>query len=152
MDIYDEMMNSSRGIAASFHDPHFYESCASQLADSHRIYERTSLVACCREVIAQDLARNPGHGLDHAEKVRQFLVLSLASLRYNSSYRHTPVKAIRPHGPERKDPGKPHKGRNHVPGHGGGFLAGRGAQGLGKSLDLTEGEDLDALLERKHHR
>jgi hypothetical protein len=69
VDVYDEMMSCSRGIAASFPDPHFYESCAPQLADSHRIYRQTPLVDRCREVIAQDLARNPSHGLDHAEKV-----------------------------------------------------------------------------------
>ena len=69
VDIYDEMMNSSRVIAASFPDPRFYESCAAQLADSHRIYRQAPLVGRCRKAIAQDLARNPSHGLDHAEKV-----------------------------------------------------------------------------------
>ncbi len=69
MDIYDEMMSSSRRIAASFPDPHFYESCASQLADSHSIYQQAPLVGRCRKVIARDLARNPSHGLEHAEKV-----------------------------------------------------------------------------------
>ena len=69
MDIYDEMIHCSRDIAASFPDPHFYESCASQLADSRRIYQQAPLVGRCRKIIAQDLARNPGHGLDHAEKV-----------------------------------------------------------------------------------
>ncbi len=69
MDIYDEMMNCSQGIATSFPDPRFYASCASQLADSHRIYQQAPLVCRCRKVIEQDLARNPSHGLDHAEKV-----------------------------------------------------------------------------------
>ena len=69
MDIYDEMIRCSRGIAASFPDPHFYESCASQLADSRRIYQQAPLVGRCRKIIARDLARNPSHGLDHAEKV-----------------------------------------------------------------------------------
>jgi hypothetical protein len=69
VDIYDEMMSSSRRIAASFPAPHFYESCASELADSHRIYQQASLVGRCRKVIARDLSRNPSHGLDHAEKV-----------------------------------------------------------------------------------
>ncbi|MGD0487951.1 MAG: hypothetical protein ABSB94_12245 [Syntrophorhabdales bacterium] len=69
VDIYDEMMICSRGIAASFPDPHFYESCASQLAHSHSIYRQAPLVARCRKVVAQELARNPSHGLDHAEKV-----------------------------------------------------------------------------------
>ncbi|MCX5806065.1 MAG: hypothetical protein NT010_08370 [Proteobacteria bacterium] len=69
MDIYDEMMNSARNIAASFPDPHFYETCAAELTESHRIYQQSPLVAICRKIIAQDLARNPGHGLDHAERV-----------------------------------------------------------------------------------
>ncbi len=69
MDIYDEMMICSRGIAASFPDPHFYESCASQLADSRSIYRQAPLVGRCREAIVRDLARNPSHGLEHAEKV-----------------------------------------------------------------------------------
>ncbi len=69
MDIYDEMMSLSRRIAASFPDPRFYESCASQLADSHRISQQAPLVGRCRKVIAGDLSRNPSHGLDHAEKV-----------------------------------------------------------------------------------
>jgi hypothetical protein len=69
MDIYDEMMSVSRRIAASFPCPHFYESCASELAESRRTYLQTPLVVRCREAIMDDLARNPSHGLDHAEKV-----------------------------------------------------------------------------------
>jgi hypothetical protein len=69
MDIYDEMMDSSRRIAAAFPDPYFYRACARELTDSLRIYRQTLLVARCRQAVAQDLARNPGHGLDHAEKV-----------------------------------------------------------------------------------
>ena len=69
MDIYDEMIDSCRRIAASFPDPRFYESCASQLTDSRRIYEQASLVARCRKAVSRDLARNPSHGLDHAERV-----------------------------------------------------------------------------------
>jgi hypothetical protein len=69
VDIYDEMMNSARNIATSFPDPHFYEMCAPELTDSHRIYQQSPLVAICRKIIVQDLTRNPGHGLDHAEKV-----------------------------------------------------------------------------------
>jgi hypothetical protein len=69
VDIYDEMMNCSRAIAASFPDPHFYESCAAQLADSRRIYRQAPLVGRCRKAIVRDLAGNPSHGLDHAEKV-----------------------------------------------------------------------------------
>lgn len=69
MDIYDEMMTVSRRIAASFPEPHFYESCALELADSHRIYAQAPLVDRCRRAVANDLIQNPSHGLDHAEKV-----------------------------------------------------------------------------------
>lgn len=69
VDIYDEMMDYSRSIATSFADPSFYESCAPELAGSLSIYRQDPLVARCRKIIAQDLACNPSHGLDHAEKV-----------------------------------------------------------------------------------
>jgi hypothetical protein len=69
MDIYDEMMELSRAIAATFPQPRFYGSCAAELAESRRLYAHADLVACCRAAVASDLARNPSHGLDHAEKV-----------------------------------------------------------------------------------
>jgi hypothetical protein len=69
VDIYDEMINSSRLIAASFPDPRFYDSCASELADSLKIYREAPLVARCRDAVTEDLAHNRGHGLHHAEKV-----------------------------------------------------------------------------------
>jgi hypothetical protein len=69
MDIYDEMMHSSRCIAASFPDPRFYSSHASELADSRRIYEHDPLVSSCCKAIVDDVAKNPSHGFGHAEKV-----------------------------------------------------------------------------------
>lgn len=69
MDIYDEMMDVSRRIAAFFPDPQFYGSCAAELAASERIYRQDPVVSRCRNAITQDLARNPGHGMDHAKKV-----------------------------------------------------------------------------------
>ncbi len=69
VDIYDEMMSASRRIAASFPDPRFYRSCSLQLADSQRIYRQAPLVARCRKALDRHLSRNPGHRLDHAEKV-----------------------------------------------------------------------------------
>jgi len=69
VDIYNEMIDSSRRIAASFPDPQFYETCASELAESGRIFRESSLVSRCRHLIARDLSGNAGHGADHAEKV-----------------------------------------------------------------------------------
>lgn len=69
VDIYDEMMSISRSIAASFPDPQFYDSCASELNASREIYRQAPLVSRCRKMVAEDLARNPSHGLDHAERV-----------------------------------------------------------------------------------
>jgi hypothetical protein len=69
MDIYDEMINFSRGIAASFPDPDFYKSCASEITDSHKIYQQNPLVKDCLKAVVSDFARNQGHGLEHAEKV-----------------------------------------------------------------------------------
>jgi hypothetical protein len=69
VDIYDEMMDVSRRIAAFFPVPQFYGSCGAELATSKNIYQQNPLVSRCRTAIAQSLARNPSHGPDHAEKV-----------------------------------------------------------------------------------
>jgi hypothetical protein len=69
MDIYDEMMESSCHIAASFPCPRFYESCAGELRKARALYHQSLLVSQCRDLVMRALAKNPSHGLDHAEKV-----------------------------------------------------------------------------------
>ncbi len=68
-DIYDEMMTCSRRIAAAFPQPAFYQACARELNESRVIYDENPFVAQCRDIVSRDLAHNPSHGLDHAEKV-----------------------------------------------------------------------------------
>ena len=69
MDIYDEMMGISRSIAASFPPPRFYASCAREIRASREMYRQDPLIDRCRTIVAPDLARNPSHGLGHADKV-----------------------------------------------------------------------------------
>jgi hypothetical protein len=69
VDIYDEMMEASRRIAAPFPLPRFYESCAGELRASRAIYRESQLISRCRDLVLPDLVRNPSHGLDHAETV-----------------------------------------------------------------------------------
>jgi hypothetical protein len=68
-DIYQEMIESSRRIAASFPPPRFYASCAEWLNLSRSVFAADEQVLQCRGIVFQALQDNFGHGLDHAEKV-----------------------------------------------------------------------------------
>jgi hypothetical protein len=68
-DIYDEMMEACKRLAASFPLPRFYESCAEQLCKSRTIYNESSLLSECRNIAMVDFGKNPSHGSAHAEKV-----------------------------------------------------------------------------------
>jgi hypothetical protein len=68
-DIYDEMMEVCKRLAASLPPPCFYESCAQQLDKSRSIYGESSLLSQCRNIAMVDFGRNPSHGPVHAEKV-----------------------------------------------------------------------------------
>jgi hypothetical protein len=68
-DIYQEMIETSRKIAASFPPPRFYDCCAEWLALSRSVFTANEQVLKCRGMVLQALQDNFGHGLDHAEKV-----------------------------------------------------------------------------------
>jgi hypothetical protein len=68
-DIYQEMIEASRGIATSFPAPRFYTCCAEWLNVSRSIFTAEEQVLKCREIVLHELQDNFGHGLDHAEKV-----------------------------------------------------------------------------------
>ena len=68
-DIYQEMIDVSRDIAASFPPPRFYTCCAEWLNLSRSIFAGDIQVLKCRQVVLHELGDNFGHGLDHAEKV-----------------------------------------------------------------------------------
>ena len=68
-DIYQEMIESSRKIAASFPPPRFYACCAEWLNRSRLVFAADEQVLKCRGIVLQALQDNYGHGLDHAEKV-----------------------------------------------------------------------------------
>lgn len=68
-DIYDEMMETCSRLAASFPLPRFYESCAEELDKSRTIYDASSVLSGCRDILMIDFGKNPSHGSAHAEKV-----------------------------------------------------------------------------------
>jgi hypothetical protein len=68
-DIYQEMIESSRKIAASFPPPRFYACCADWLNLSRSVFATDEQVLKCRGRVLHALQNNFGHGLDHAEKV-----------------------------------------------------------------------------------
>src|SRR5512136_953179 len=68
-DIYEEMMDASRCIAASFPPPRFYASCGEGLNLSRSVFSEDAQVAKCREFVLGELTDDLGHGVDHAEKV-----------------------------------------------------------------------------------
>jgi hypothetical protein len=68
-DIYEEMIDASRCIAASFPPPRFYASCGEWLNLSRSVFSEDAQVAKCRELVFHALQDNFGHGMDHAEKV-----------------------------------------------------------------------------------
>ncbi len=68
-DIYEEMIEVSRKIAASFPKPRFYVFCKEPLNLSQCIFEGNPHVTKCRALIFKHLKDNFGHGMDHAQKV-----------------------------------------------------------------------------------
>jgi len=68
-DIYQEMIEASRGIAATFPPPRFYACCAEWLDLSRFVFTEDEQILKCREIVLHELRGNFGHGLDHAEKV-----------------------------------------------------------------------------------
>jgi len=68
-DIYEEMIATSKAIAAAFLPPRFYSCCAESLEFSRSIFAEDQRVVTCREIAYQELRNNFGHGMDHAEKV-----------------------------------------------------------------------------------
>ena len=68
-DIYQEMIEASRKIAASFPLPRFYACCAELLNLSRSVFAADEQVLKCRRIVLHALQDNFGHGLDHAEKV-----------------------------------------------------------------------------------
>ena len=68
-DIYQEMIDASRLIAASFPLPRFYASCHEWLNLSRSVFGEEEQILKCRELVFHALQDNFGHGMDHAEKV-----------------------------------------------------------------------------------
>lgn len=68
-DIYQEMIETSRQIAASFPPPRFYAGCAEWLNLSRSVFAVEEQVLKCRRMVLHAFQDNFGHGLDHAEKV-----------------------------------------------------------------------------------
>ncbi len=68
-DIYEEMITTSCGIAASFPQPRFYTCCKDPLHLSRSLFEEDGQVMKCRNYILSQLNDDLGHGLDHSEKV-----------------------------------------------------------------------------------
>ncbi len=68
-DIYEEMMEVSREIAASFPQPRFYVFCKGPLNLSHSLFEGNPQVTKCRALVLQEMKDDFGHGMDHAQKV-----------------------------------------------------------------------------------
>ncbi len=68
-DIYEEMIEASQGIAASFPPPRFYACCKEWLDLSRSVFSQEEQVLKCRELVLRVLKDDFGHGLEHAEKV-----------------------------------------------------------------------------------
>jgi hypothetical protein len=68
-DIYEEMIDASRAIAASFPPPRFYACYSKWLNLSRSVFRQDEQVLKCRELVFHELHDNFGHGMDHAEKV-----------------------------------------------------------------------------------
>jgi hypothetical protein len=68
-DIYDEMIDASRAIAASFPQPRFYFYCKEPLDLSRSLYDEDSQVQKCRTLATNELKNDFGHGVDHSERV-----------------------------------------------------------------------------------
>ena len=68
-DIYSEMTAVSRQIAASFPPPRFYACCRQSLNLSRSLFSNDQHISKCRAIVHHELRNNPGHGLDHVEKV-----------------------------------------------------------------------------------
>ena len=68
-DIYKEMIDASRRIAASFPPPQFYACCSQWLNLSRSVFGEDAQVAKCREFVLRELTDDFGHGMNHAEKV-----------------------------------------------------------------------------------
>jgi len=68
-DIYQEMIEASRKIAASFPPPRFYANCATWLHLSDSLFREDTQVLKCRELLKGKLKDDLGHGKEHAEKV-----------------------------------------------------------------------------------
>jgi hypothetical protein len=68
-DIYEEMIEASQGIAASFPPPRFYAGCKEWLDLSRAVFSQEEPVLKCRELVHRVLKDDFGHGLEHAEKV-----------------------------------------------------------------------------------
>lgn len=68
-DIYAEMIDASRRIAASFPPPRFYSCCKEWLNLSRSIFVENQQVLRFRELVLRELKDDFGHGIDHAQKV-----------------------------------------------------------------------------------
>jgi hypothetical protein len=68
-DIYEEMMATSRVIAASFPQPRFYVHCREPLNLSRSLYDEDPQVMKCRTLVLRELKDEFGHGIEHSGKV-----------------------------------------------------------------------------------
>jgi hypothetical protein len=68
-DIYEEMMATSRQIAASFPQPRFYDFCREPLRLSRVLFYEDPQVMKCRSLLLNELKEDFGHGMNHSEKV-----------------------------------------------------------------------------------
>jgi hypothetical protein len=91
-DIYQEMIEASRRIAASFPPPRFYDCCAEWLNLSRSVFAEDEQVWRCRQIVLHELPDNFGHGLNHAEKVAieagALVYIEGAKLSLGDSARH----------------------------------------------------------------
>jgi hypothetical protein len=68
-DIYEEMIATSRKIAASFPQPRFYVSCREPLNLSYSLFHEDPQVVKYHTFVLRELKDDFGHGIDHSEKV-----------------------------------------------------------------------------------
>jgi hypothetical protein len=68
-DICEEMIATSRVIAASFPQPRFYVCCREALDLSRSLYDEDPQVLKCRGLVLTELKDEFGHGIAHSGKV-----------------------------------------------------------------------------------
>ncbi|MFP4040086.1 MAG: hypothetical protein ACOCPQ_01715 [Desulfosudaceae bacterium] len=68
-DIYRELRQAARSIAAQYPSPDFYYDFPLSMARSRKIFEDDELIKSLRKIVQEESPDHIGHGLEHAETV-----------------------------------------------------------------------------------